>query len=253
MPRFLAMLALFLVAVAVPPAAVGADPVPPASVFRVSPAIDGTIIGASLLTIAIPYAFAGSFIHPRCPCDPNSVNALDRHVIGNHNKFLDDASDATAGIVMAAPLLLDGLDVGLSGVLLEDAVVYGETLAVNGALVTAVKYIVQRPLPRTYAGDPALVNQPGGYRSFYSGHTSLVVAALSATAVTLEARHGTRVWPWLLVAAVGSMVAAERVAAGRHFYSDVAVGALAGAAVGTLVPLAHRRGEPADGPLTLRF
>ena len=70
-------------------------------------------------------------------------------------------------------------------VLLEDATVYVDTLSVNGALVTAAKYIVQRPLPRTYAGDPALVNQPGGYRSFYSGHTSLVVAALSATAVTL--------------------------------------------------------------------
>ena len=245
------MLALaLLVAVSAPPEAINATP---ASVYRVSPAIDGSIIGASLLAIAIPYAFAGSFIHPHCPCAANEVNPLDRHVIGNHNKLLDDASDATAGIVMVAPLLLDGLDVGLSRTLLEDATVYGEALAVNGAMVTAVKYIAQRPLPRTYAGDPALVNQPGGYRSFYSGHTSLVVAALSVTAVTLEARHGQRVWPWLVVAAIGTMVAAERVAAGRHFYTDVAVGAVAGAAVGTLVPMAHRRGGPGDGPLTFRF
>jgi membrane-associated phospholipid phosphatase len=239
-----------LLAVPVPPEAVRA---PPASVYRVSPAIDAPIIGATLLAIAIPYAFAGTFIHPRCPCDPNAVNALDRHVIGNHNKFLDDASDVTAGIVMVGPLLLDWLDVGLSRTLLEDATVYGETLAVNGALVTATKYIVQRPLPRTYAGDPALLNQPGGYRSFYSGHTSLVVAALSATAVTLEARHGQRVWPWLMVAAIGGMVAAERIAAGRHFYTDVAVGAVAGAAVGTLVPIAHRPANRGDGPLTFRF
>jgi membrane-associated phospholipid phosphatase len=181
------------------------------------------------------------------------VNALDRHVIGNHNKFLDDVSDATAGIVLVAPLVLDAVDVGASRVLLEDATVFAETLAVNGALVTAAKYTVQRPLPRTYAGDPTLLNQPGGYRSFYSGHVSVVVAALSVTAVTLEARHGQRIWPWILVAAIGSMVAAERVAAGRHFYTDVAVGAIAGATVGTLVPIAHLRTELRNGGFALRF
>ena len=112
-PRFPWILALaLLVAVSAPPEAINATP---ASVYRVSPAIDGSIIGASLLAIAIPYAFAGSFIHPRCPCAANEVNQLDRHVIGNHNKLHDDASDATAGIVMAAPLLLDGLDVGCRG------------------------------------------------------------------------------------------------------------------------------------------
>ena len=246
------MIALVLVmAASVPPQAIEAAP---RSVYRVKPPVDGSIIGASVLAIVLPYAFASDLIHPHCPCDPAAVNALDRHVIGNHNKFLDDVSDVTAGIVMLAPPLLDGLDVGLSRVLVEDLTVYAETLALNGALVTAVKYIVQRPLPRTYAGDPTLLKQPGGYRSFYSGHTSVVVAALSAMAATLEARHGQQFWPWFLVAAVGGMVAAERVAAGRHFYTDVAVGAVAGAAVGTLVPLAHRRDEQ-DGArgLTIRF
>lgn len=239
-----------LVATAAPPEAL--QPAP-RSVYQVHLAADVPIAATSLLAIAIPYAFAGTFIHPRCPCDPGEVNALDRHVIGNHNKLLDDASDATAGIATVAPLLLDALDVGFSTPLLEDAAIYGEALAVNGAFVTAAKYIVQRPLPRTYAGDPALINQPGGYRSFYSGHTSLVVAALSVSAVTLGLRHGQHTWPWLVVAAIGGMVAAERVAAGRHFYSDVAVGALAGAAVGTLVPLAHERGDNAGGGLTLHF
>jgi len=250
-PSFAGMIAIaFLLVVAAPPQAIQ---VVPRSVYRVEAAIDAPIIAAGGLAIAIPYAFAKDLIHPYCPCDPASVNAFDRHVIGNHNKLLDDASDATAGIVMVAPLLLDALDLGLSPALLEDASVYVETLAVNGALVTAAKYIVRRPLPRTYAGDQSLLNQPGGYRSFYSGHTSVVVAALSVTALTLEARHGQRIWPWLLVAAVGTMVAAERVAAGRHFYTDGAVGAVAGAAVGTLVPLAHCRADLGAGGLTLRF
>ena len=101
--------------------------------------------------------------------------------------------------------------------------------------------------------ETRLLNQPGGYRSFYSGHVSVVVAALSVTAVTLGARHGQRIWPWILVATLGSMVAAERVAAGRHFYTDVAVGAVAGGAVGTLVPVAHLRTEPGTGGFALRF
>ncbi len=251
MPSFSAVAALVLMlAVAAPPQAVQAGP---RSVYQVEPAIDAPVIVAGVLAIAIPYAFAGDLIHPRCPCDPAEVNALDRHVIGNHNKFLDDVSDATAGIVLVAPLVLDAVDVGASRALVEDATVFAETLAVNAALVNAAKYTVQRPLPRTYAGDPTLLNQPGGYRSFYSGHVSVVVAALSITAVTLGARYGQRIWPWILVATLGSMVAAERVAAGRHFYTDVAVGAIAGATVGTLVPIAHLRTEPGNGGFALRF
>lgn len=239
-----------LLAVAAPSEAIQA---PPRSIYRVAPGIDLPVIAVGVLAIALPYAFAKDLIHPRCPCNPAEVNSLDRHVIGNHNKVLDDASDATAGIVLVAPPLLDALDLGLSPTLLEDVTVYGEALAVNGALVTTAKYTVQRPLPRTYAGDPNLLNQPGGYRSFYSGHVSVVFAALSVTAMTLEVRHHQHVWPWVLAVAVGTMVAAERVAAGRHFYTDVVVGAVAGTAVGTLVPLAHRRADVDIRGLSLRF
>ena len=35
----------------------------------------------------------------------------------------------------------------------------------------------------------------------------------------------------------------KRIAAGRHFYTNVVIGALAGTAVGTLVPFAHRRAD----------
>src|SRR5881275_3277231 len=92
MPLFLAL----LLAASVPPQAVqAARP----SAYHVVPAMDVPVIAAAALGIAIPYAFAGKLIHPRCPCDPGEVNALDRHVIGNQNKFLDDTSDATAGVV----------------------------------------------------------------------------------------------------------------------------------------------------------
>jgi membrane-associated phospholipid phosphatase len=149
--------------------------------------------------------------------------------------------------------VLDAVDIGVNDVWAADAEVFTETLVVNGALVTAAKYIVQRPLPRTYAGDPNLINQPGGYRSFYSGHTSLVFAGLAATAMTMRLRYGEKVWPWVVTGVVGTSVAIERVADGRHFPSDVIVGALMGSATGIAVPWLHARAQSRHQRLRLAF
>jgi membrane-associated phospholipid phosphatase len=121
-------------------------------------------------------------------------------------------------------------------------------MAVNGLLLTAAKFITQRPLPRTYAGDPSLINRPEGYRSFYSGHTSNVFAALSATAMTIRLRYGEKTWPWVVTAVLGSSVAVERVADGRHFPTDVMAGAVMGTAVGIVVPWLHSRSKSSGSP-----
>jgi len=216
-------------------------PQPPLSVYHISPKVDLPVtIGASL-GIVLPYAFADRLIKPRCPCNPQEVNSFDRGAIGNTNPFAGSLSDATARAVIILPLVADAFDVGVSPPLMEDGAVFIQTLAVNGALVTAAKYSVQRPLPRTYAGDPNLIAKPAGYRSFYSGHTSLVFAALSATAMTIRLRHGEKTWPWIVTAVVGASVAIERVADGRHFPTDVIAGAVMGTATGIAVPSLHER------------
>jgi membrane-associated phospholipid phosphatase len=59
--------------------------------------------------------------------------------------------------------------------------------------------------------------------------------------VASQTRGRRRVWLWGL-AAVGPLgMAATRVGAGRHFYSDVLTGALVGGLLGGLVPLVHPR------------
>ncbi len=203
--------------------------------------------------MVVPYAWAPQLIHERCPCDPGSVDWLDRQTINDRSRLAEGMSDLTVGLAVAVPPVLDAFDLGLEDPFLEDLLVYGEVLAVNGALVSAAKYIVQRPLPVTYGG--ALLDEPGGYRSFYSGHTSLTVAALTAGAVTYGRRHERHRWiPWALDGVVGASVAVERVAAGRHFVSDVVVGAGAGFAVGYLGTRMHLKHQswavyPAeDGP-----
>ncbi len=222
-------------------AAAPADPGGVEPLYQVDARVDVPVVAASALTIAVPALLASRLIHPTCPCDPASVNAFDRGAIGNHSDAADAVSTVTVGLTLVVPPVLDAWALGRGDALTADLVVFGEVVLVNGALVQIVKYSVQRPLPRTYAGDPGLVGSPGGYRSFYSGHTSTAVAALTAAAYTLRRRYGERIWPWLVVAGVGASVGLERVAAGRHFPTDVIAGAAAGAAVGLAVPWLHAR------------
>ncbi|MBI4500967.1 MAG: phosphatase PAP2 family protein [Gemmatimonadetes bacterium] len=210
------------------------------SVYRIG-RTDVAITGIGTAAVVLPYAFASRLITPHCPCDASEVNRLDRVAIGKSSRWAGIASNVSVALAVIAPLALDYLDVGVSPALLEDAGVFAQTLAIDGALVTLTKYLVQRPFPGTYAGDADLLASPRGYRAFYSGHTSLAFAALSAAAMTARRRHGEKGWPWVLTMLVGGSVAAELVVSGKHFPTDVAAGALAGTAVGIVVPLLHLR------------
>jgi membrane-associated phospholipid phosphatase len=215
----------------------------PKSVYHISPPVDLTVTVGVLVGTSVVYLNSDKLIKPRCPCDPAEVNAFDRGAIGNTSPTAATLSNLTVGAVVVAPLLFDAVDLGgLNEAWWEDAAVFAQTLAINGALMTAAKFIAQRPLPRTYAGDPSLIDSPEGYRSFYSGHTSLVFAGLSATAMTIRLRYGEKTWPWIVTGVVGTSVAIERVADGRHFPTDVIAGAVMGSAVGIVVPWLHSRG-----------
>jgi membrane-associated phospholipid phosphatase len=216
------------------------DPPDPMSVYRVSPVVDGAIIAATTAGSLLPFAFTSQIIHPSCPCAPSSVNSLDRRVIGNNSDTADMASNITLALAIVVPPIADWIALRRLHPWLEDAVVFAEAMSVNGALVTAAKFTVQRPIPRVYS-DPALASNPGNYRSFYSGHTSFTFAALSAASVTVDARYGLTWEPWVVTALVGASVGAERIWAGYHFYTDVLVGAGAGVVVGTAVSLLHLR------------
>jgi membrane-associated phospholipid phosphatase len=214
----------------------------PQSVYRVSVPIDGAIIAATTAASLVPFAFTSSIIHPSCPCSPSSVNSFDRGVIGNASNAADLASNITLALAIVGPPIADWIALRRWHPWLEDAVVFAETMSVNGAFVTLAKYAVQRPIPRVYS-DPALASDPGNYRSFYSGHTSFTVSALSAASVTVNARYGLTWEPWAVTVLVGASVAAERIWAGYHFYTDVLMGAGAGLVVGTGVGLLHLRGH----------
>jgi hypothetical protein len=132
------------------------------SVYRLRPAADaaiGAVAGAAALA---PYLLQGQIIHERCPCDRSEVPRFERFVIGYRSNAADHASDALAALAIVAPFALDAGALGFGRTLLEDGVVLAETLLVNGAIVTTVKDLVQRPTPRAYAGDAAIVSRASG-------------------------------------------------------------------------------------------
>jgi membrane-associated phospholipid phosphatase len=220
-------------------------------VYELHLAVDIPVtIAGGALTLAREL-FARRLVVFTCPCDPSGVNGADRWAIGYHNHAAALASDISLyGVPLLLPLI-DLADLGLTRALAEDLAVFAETLAVDAALRNIVDFATARPRPLTYAGDPVFLRNPEGYLSFYAGHVATVVAALSAASYTVRRRYGEQVWPWIVTALVGASVAAERVAAGLHFPTDVVAGAAVGAANGVTIPWLHARRSRAPVPIAL--
>lgn len=139
-----------------------------------------------------------------------------------------------------------------------DALIITESVALAGALNQAVKFSVGRERPFVAAlpdaAKPFTDRPDDNNLSFYSGHTnfafSLVVSA--GTVATLRGYpHRWAVW------SVGLPLAASvgyfRMAADKHYLSDVLVGAAMGSAIGAAVPLLlHERLGWEVGDLRLR-
>lgn len=227
-----------------PPAAVPTSEAPPArdpDLYELHLAVDipVTVVAGSAALVRV--LFEDQLARKSCPCDPSSVNALDRLAIGNHSAAASIAANVTVYGVMAALPLADLLDLGWGRTWGEDLMVYAETIAVDTALQNGVNFAVARPRPRTYAGDPQFLDSGEGYVSFYAGHVSTAFATLSMAAFTIRHRYGEQVWPWIAASVLASSVAVERVASGHHFPTDVAAAAVAGTAIGITVPWLHLR------------
>src|SRR3954469_2682178 len=226
-------------ATADPPAQ--ADDAPARDVYEVHLAVDVPVTVVAGRAGLVRILFEDQLARKSCPCDPSGINALDRGTVGNHSAAAGVAANVTVYGVMAALPIVDLLDVGFSRTWGDDLMIYAETLAIDTALQNATNFIVARPRPRTYAGDPAFLSSAEGYLSFYAGHVSTAFASLSMAAFTIRKRYGERIWPWIVAGLIASSVAVERVASGHHFPTDVAVAALVGTGIGITVPSLHLR------------
>lgn len=129
-----------------------------------------------------------------------------------------------------------------------DTLLIAEATALAADLNQIVKFAAGRERPFVHALAPAdklLTAHPADNNaSFYSGHTNLVfaLAVSSGTVASMrDYRWAPAVWAGgLTVAATTGYL---RIAADRHYFTDVTIGAITGSAIGFAVPwLLHRAG-----------
>jgi undecaprenyl-diphosphatase len=204
--------------------------------------MDGLIGGTGVASAALSEYLFQTRPQPRLGADPSQVNPFDRLAVLPYSRGLDGAADVTQYTAIAMPFLLAfflPLDQAAAA-----GVVYVEVLAWAYFLKDIGKYLLPRYRPFMYSGGTdftatALAEQDA---SFPSGHATMSFAA-AAFGVAAFAEYFPSS-PWLVPFAsidfgLAALTAGLRVAAGMHFLSDVAVGALLGAACGLLIPLVH--------------
>ncbi len=180
----------------------------------------------------------GELADPSCPCARGDVNAFDRRAVGLHVGGAERAADGlAAATLIAAPLAAAAMEAG-------DALLVAEAAAITGLLTQSAKVVFSRPYPYMYS-DRVFAEQNGdgvNYASFWSGHTAVPMAAAVALARLVDRRHPAspaRWVAWTAGPALALGAGALQIAAGNHFPTDVATGALVGAAVGWAVVELH--------------
>ncbi|MBK9073110.1 MAG: phosphatase PAP2 family protein [Myxococcales bacterium] len=231
-----------------------------------APARDWTLLAAAVaVDLGLEYTLAQRT--PPCRwCDygtdadgnrVDTLNGFDR--AGRGLRWRNTARAATLSDVSQAaiPLLAGGALVWLGQLQgatasqsWHDVVIMGQAVAVTRAVTQLVKVSARRHRPFVHAQGPdAVADSPDGTLSFFSGHasTSFSIAASAATIATLR---GYKAAPWMWTGlAVAGTTGYLRLAADKHYATDVLTGAAVGTAIGVgLTYLLHGRTASRTGP-----
>lgn len=219
------------------------------------PVITGSFLIAGSMDLIVKPLLPGA--HCGLSCDASLINGLDHGVTTKHNPTAKTASDIFVVGTMLTPALL-----GLTDAIVhradrgwanygEDMLIVGETLAINYLLNDIVKFAIRRPRPLVYntsgAFSDADKQDPDAALSFYSLHSSFTFAAATSFSYLFNQRHpGDYKWTlpvWIGTHVLAATTAYLRVEAGKHFWSDILIGAAVGSCIGILVPYLHQDGD----------
>jgi membrane-associated phospholipid phosphatase len=170
---------------------------------------------------------------------------FDRGNAGYYNESVDKASYIPFQASFAMPVVLMLINKNERQHAGQVLVMYGETMAITGALFTLSSGLIYRPRPFVYGTKAPLDERvdPDAQRSFYAGHTAATAAAtffMAKVFSDFNPDSKARPYVWVVAAAVPAVVGYLRYEAGHHFFSDNIVGYGIGAAAGILVPKFHK-------------
>ena len=136
-----------------------------------------------------------------------------------------------------------------------DLLVVAEAVSISTVLNQLTKIVFARERPFVHALTPEertkTMNPTDNNVSFYSGHSALSFS-LAAAAGTVATLRGYRLMPlvWSTLMPLAVSTGYLRIAADKHYLTDVLTGAAIGTAVGVLVPLLFH-GRDGDGRVQL--
>lgn len=220
------------------------------------------VVTATALTIVVGAELAKPDLAPNgCTwCEDNGLDRGARNALRwNDTRTAAHVSDvmgfviapATSAVTLAAAAANDDAS-KKTGV---DLLLTLETATLAGALNEVAKFAFGRERPFVHAlppGEKPKTPHPSDNDlSFYSGHTASTFA-LAAGGGTIATLRGYRLAP--LVWSSGAVIAATtgylRIAADKHWLSDVLVGAAIGSGLGLVMPYLHRDSFERASPAT---
>ena len=189
--------------------------------------------------------------------DQNNLLPWDKPFAGVYNSKADLASNVLCGAVVLPFVIsgydwhngsLNGSDVGTQFVMLA------QVLALESGINLAVRSVALWPRPLVFHSplDSSLLTKDVG-GSFYSGHASGAFAVAVFTGIWYDHTHpGSEYAPWVWAGALtlATSISALRVAAGKHYPTDVMVGAAVGSLAGWAIPKLHEQSAKSGAPAT---
>jgi len=215
---------------------------------------DGLATGASAAATLALLALQEPLAPARCRwCDPPRLDAsLSRSLRWGDTRAAARSSDALAIALGGGALgysVLDGYRRGAPEVGWENALLVTEATSVAMLLDTGVKYAVGRQRPDAWRGRAEGARSDRNL-SFFSGHTTFAFAVASSSSTLLLSQEAPHARTYTVLAfGAAATVAYLRVAAEKHYPSDVLVGAGVGTLVGWAIP--HYFHPPRPGRVQL--
>ncbi len=204
-------------------------------------------VGLGAVWLANSTVLKSTFTSSSCRwCEPPSFDKSARDaVVWNDVKSAGFLSNIDAYVLAPAVgftlLIISDRDASWAR-LIDDLIPVAETVAVSQVFVQAIKFLSARKRPYVYYNNPKYNSSSEDLLSFPSGHASLGFAITAGAGMVCHWRgYWTEPYVWGTGIALSLSTEYLRMAADRHWLSDVVLGGAVGLASGLLIPSLMRR------------
>lgn len=222
----------------------------PQSVFERSSKTDFPLISGAAGGLGLSF-YLGKTLKPLTLKEvgdllPQNELFFDRWACNNFSQKADRLSDIFLSICVISPLLLLPSPTLDRNQKWTYALMYAETEILTYSITEITKCVVKRIRPYAYNPEIPLNNKitsSDARKSFFSGHTSASFASVVFLARTYSAFYPESRWKsvvWAAGLSAATFTGIQRILAGKHFLTDVLVGALVGSFMGFVIPNLHK-------------